>query len=482
MRAAITKIASSWVLFCAGFVLLPVERAQAQQPLPSAPQAKLLVAQTAPGAGAGQAAPVPPAPPLSTPANPPAPNLLTLTRAQAEAIALRDNPRITVSHLLALAQQQVVRQSRSGELPQVNGSITAEDSHSGSRLSSGSYSVTRLVRHVGGGVFVSQLITDFGRTHNLVSSSKLEVQAQQANEQATREEIVLVADQAFYDAERAQAVLQVGQQTVTTRQATQTQIGQLTKNNLRSTLDQSFADVNVSQAQLLVLDSRDNADAAMANLDEVLGLDHAQTYTLVADPAAPPPPPPDEDVLVAMALKQRPDLQSLFATRDSQKKLSRAQQDQRLPSISALGTVGGSPVRNGRYFTSSWDGAAVGNINVPIFNGFLFSSEAKETSLRAKATDAQALALRDTIVRDVNTAWLAAKNSFSRIGVTAQLLNQANLSLKLAQTRYKLGLSSIVELSQAQLAQTQADISHTNADYRYRAALAALQFQTGQQQ
>jgi outer membrane protein len=48
----------------------------------------------------------------------------------------------------------------------------------------------------------------------------------------------------------------------------------------------------------------------------------------------------------------------------------------------------------------------------------------------------------------------------------------------LAQTRYNLGLGSIVELSQAQLQQTQAEISNTQAGYEYRLALAVLRFQT----
>ena len=61
-----------------------------------------------------------------------------------------------------------------------------------------------------------------------------------------------------------------------------------------------------------------------------------------------------------------------------------------------------------------------------------------------------------------------------------QLLDQSNLALDLAQTRYKLGLSGIVELSQAQLAQTQAEIGYANARYSYQIALAALSYQTGQ--
>jgi outer membrane protein len=218
----------------------------------------------------------------------------------------------------------------------------------------------------------------------------------------------------------------------------------------------------------------------MAQLDEVLGLDYEQNYTLVSDPQAAPPPPPDVDALVKMALARRPDLQALRQESNSEKKLSRAQEDQRLPTLSVIGTVGGVPVRTGAYYKSSWDGAAAANLNVPLFNGFRYSAEAKQTRLQAQATDAQALALRNSIVRDVHTSWLGANNAFQRIAVTAQLVRQADQSLKLAQTRYNLGLSSIVELTDAQLAQTQAQIAYSDARYRYRSALASLRFVTGQ--
>jgi outer membrane protein len=406
----------------------------------------------------------------------------SLTRQQVEALALRNNPRITVRHLLSLAQEQGVRVARSPELPQLIGSITGEEADDGGRLSSGGLNSSRLLRHVGGGVMLDQLITDFGQTRNQVASSRLQQQAQQSREQATREDVVLVADQLFYKALQAQAVLQVADQTVKARQATQSQIGELTKNNLRSTLDASFADVNVSQAQLLKLDAQNNADAAMAQLDEVLGLDHEQNYTLVSDPQAAPPPPPDVDMLVKTAIAQRPDLRALQQQSASQQKLSRAQEDQNLPTLSALGTVGGTPVRSGEYYKSSWDGAVAANLEVPLFNGFRYSAEARQTHLQAQASDAQALALRNSIVRDVHIAWLAANNAFRRIAVTALLVRQAELSLNLAQTRYNLGLSSIVELTDAQLAQTQAQIAYSDARYRYRSALASLRFTSGQQE
>ena len=137
------------------------------------------------------------------------------------------------------------------------------------------------------------------------------------------------------------------------------------------------------------------------------------------------------------------------------------------------------PVRTDQYYVSNWWGAVGVNLNIPIFNGFLYSSEAKEAAYRSRADEERTRDLRDQIVRDVRTAWLQANTAYQRIGVTAQLLKQANLSLQLALTRYQLGLSSIVELSQAQLQQTSAAIDNTNAQYQYRLSLAALNYQIG---
>jgi outer membrane protein len=449
-------------------VLLSAVAAYAQSPsmmaeLPSTPAPSLNLSAQA-------------AQPNSAPSVSPLPQL---TRAQAEQMALKNNPRVTVSQLLALAQHQVVREARSAELPTANGNITAEEAENGTRISAGSLTASRLFTHAGAGGNFVQLITDFGRTHNLVLTQKLEEKAAQANELATREEIVLAVDQAFYDALTAQAVLQVAEQTVSTRQATETQVNQMTQNKLRSTLDLSFADVNLAQAHLLQLDAQNNADATMAALDAVLGLDHEVAYQMVDDVTPVNGPPADFDPLMQTALQQRPDLQSLGFGQQSAQKFARAQWEQLFPSITALGTAGSVPIRPPQYYVSNWWGGIGVNMNIPIFNGFLYSSEAKEAAYRAKADAERTRDLRDRIVRDVRTAWLQANTAYQRIGVTAQLLQEANLSLQLAQTRYQLGLSSIVELSQAQLQQTDAAIGNTNAQYQYRLSLAALNYEIG---
>src|SRR5580693_5997155 len=296
------------------------------------------------------------------PVGPSAGGSMRLTRAQAEQLAIKNNPRISVGRLLALAQHQMYRETRAAALPNLNGAMTAVDANEGSRIGAGALTASRLLEHAGAGVTLSQLITDFGRTFNLVSSSKLLEKAQNARALATNEDIVLATDQAFYNALQAQALLKVAQQTVSTRQQVESQVDELAKNKLRSTLDLSFAQVNLSQAKLLELDAQNNVDSTIAALTAVLGFDKNIRYELVEDDSeAPPPPPPDVDVLINTALQQRPDLQTLTFNQQAAEKFRRAQRDQLFPTISALGIAGATPVRpdcvggtcNPGYFISS---------------------------------------------------------------------------------------------------------------------------------
>ncbi len=413
---------------------------------------------------------------------------MSLTRMQAEQLALKNNPRISVGKLLALAQHQVYRETRAAELPNFNGEITAVDANEGSRIGAGALTASRLLEHAGGGVTLSQLLTDFGRTFNLVSSSKLLEKAQNANALATTEDIVLATDQAFYNALQAQALLKVAQQTVTTRQSVEHQVDELAKSKLKSTLDLAFAQVNLSQAKLLQLDAQNNVDSTVAALTAVLGFDKQVQYELRDDETQPPPPPQDLDPLINTALQQRPDLQALNYDQQAAEKFRRAQRDLLFPTISALGMGGGSPVRPDcfggcfpNYFISSWYGAIGVNMNVPIFNGFLFTAQASEANFRAKAAAESTRDLRDQVVRDVRTAWLATNTAFQRVSVAAELAKEADLGLSLAQSRYQLGLGSIVELSQAQLQQTDAAIAYVNSQYQYRLSLSTLNFEIGVQ-
>jgi outer membrane protein len=299
-------------------------------------------------------------------------------------------------------------------------------------------------------------------------------------QRATTADIVLAVDQAFYNALASQAVLKVAEQTVAARQASADQIGALTASKLKSSLDLSFANVELSQATLLLLDAQNTEQESISSLNALLGSEQDDRYTLVDQtPGNAQPAPAQIEPLVQMAFSSRPDLAALNENYVAANQFRAAEHALSRPTVSALGTAGGTPIRADQI-TSSWYGAVGANVNIPLFNGFLYSARAREADLRASAAQEVVRNLRELIARDVRTSALSAQAAFHRIEVTRQLLDQSNLALDLAQTRYKLGLSGIVELSQAQLAQTQAEIAYANARYAYQTALAVLSFQTGQ--
>jgi len=447
----------------------------------------LMLAALLPGAMRSQQAQAPEAqlpslqlPAAQVPSGPAASSGPRLTLADAERMAIEHNPNISVARLIALAQAQVTREVRSGELPTATGSLTAVGAHENSRITAGFLNNPSIYDRAAGGLTVSQLITDFGRTHNLVRSAQSNAKAQLENERATELDITLTVDQSFYQALTSQAVLKVAEETVNQRQATVDQVGALTKAKLRSDLDLSFANVQISQAKLLLLDAQNNAADAMASLNTVLGSERDEQYTLVDETTAnPEPAPQDAEALLQAALTARPDLAALIDNYTAGRQFSTAERELWMPTVSALAAVGGTPVRADQI-QSSWYGAAGANINIPVFNGFLYNARAQEAKLRANAAGEQVRNLRDVIARDLRTAVLNAQNAFQRIGVTQEMLNESNMALDLSQARYKIGLSGIVELTQAQLAQTQAEIAYANARYAYQTALAVVRFQTGQ--
>jgi len=430
------------------------------------------------GIAALPSAPIEPLPQSATQSTP---EVTAITRSDAERTALKNNPRITASHLLALAAGQVTRETRSAELPQISGYMTAVKAEDGSRIGAGELTSSRLYTHAGTGGTLSQLITDFGHTSELVATSRLQAKAQEQSALATEQDVLLATDQAFYRLLDAQSILDVAKATVQARGDVQSLTQALTKSALKSDLDLNIASADLSQAQLLQLDAENSVASASAALAELLAAPPDTSFRAVEETTSAPPPPPESSAaLNAEAQTLRPDLQALRLDVQADQKFAKAQQLQFLPSISALATGGVTPVRPDGIFVPNWYAAAGVNLTLPIFTGFRIDAQTQEARLRERAATKQAQDLSSSIARDVQVAVLNAQTAFRRIGVAEAFRNQAAQALALAQTRYKLGLSSIVELSQAQLQSTQAAVAAVNARFDYLLALGAIDYARGQ--
>lgn len=406
--------------------------------------------------------------------NPPSQTGKPLAREQAEAIALKNNPQITIGRLRALEAQQYVRETRSGLLPTAYLSLTGVDAESGSRIAAGALTNSIVYPRAAAGATVSQLITDFGRTTNLLSSSEFQAKAEDKNALAAVADITLAVDQAFYNSLEARDLVTVAEQTVRARQTLVDKIQALTNAKLKSELDLSFSKVDLARARLLLLESQNNYQTSLAALSALLGYPDEQDFDLVQPDQPMTPPTPDVHALISQALQQRPELSALQYQVESAQKNSAAEHDLKLPTVTALGVVGTVPVRDPAI--PNWYGAVGVNVNIPVFNGFLFNARAKTADLQTEAVRQSLANLRNNIARDVRISWQDTNRAYQRLSVTQQLREQANLALDLAQQRYSLGLGSIVEFSQAELGKTEADIADTDAAYQYRLTQIVLAY------
>ena len=415
------------------------------------------------------------------PAYPQAGPPVSLSLRQAEDTALKNHPQILAAENLASAMGQQVVEARAPYYPALAGEVTGSGANQNARIGAGFLTDSRLFNRFGSGINVSQLITDSGRTPNLVASVRLHASAAQQNYQATRYDVLEQVNEAYFGVLRAQAMVKVARQTVDTRQSLVDQVTALANNKLRSQLDVTFVDVNLSQAKLLLIQSQDQLQQAFAELTRALGSQQPATYAL-ADEPLPPSPPVDVEPLVAQAMSNRPELAGLQMERESAYRFERAERALAYPTVSLIGVAGYTPfveqITLPRVIPNEYGGAAV-NVNIPVFNGHLFSARRQEAHFRAMEADQRLRDEQQAVVRDVRTAWASASTAYQRLDVSAQFLREAAMSLNLAQGRYDIGLSSIVELTQAQLNLTQAEIENLSAKYDYQTRNAMLQYTLG---
>jgi outer membrane protein len=401
---------------------------------------------------------------------------MRLTLAEAQRLAIQNNPQFSAAKYTAAAANQVPNQYRAAMQPNLSGNFTAVGADNGSRIAAGGLTNPAVYDRLGSGLTVSQLITDFGRTGNLVGMAKLQAAAQDQLTEATRADILLATSSAYFAVLSAQSVLQVVDETVKTRQTVVDQVSALAESKLRSTLDVSFANVNLSGARLLLVQARNELKAAEARLATAMGLPGEPTFVLAEEPL--PSAMPDRvQGLIDAAIQNRPELKDLRLQQSAAERLAKAEHALYFPSVGVLGAAGFAPAAEaqipGRY------GAIGMNISIPIFNGGLFKARQSEAELKAKAAGATVDDRQNGIIRDVRIAYLNAATAYDRMALTQELLQQAKLAMDLSQSRYDLGLAAIVELSQAQLNLTSAQIANTTARYDYQTQRIDVDFETG---
>jgi outer membrane protein len=402
--------------------------------------------------------------------------VVRLTLSEAEDIALKNQPQLAAARLKARAAEMVQTEVGAARLPIFSAGVSGADASRDARIAAGGLNNPLILSRGATGFTVSQMLFDFGRANSLVKSARYQAEASEQTAEATRAQVLLEVDGAYFVALRARAVLKVAEQTIAARQAVADQVEALRASGLKSGLDVSVANYNVAEAKLLRSKSENDVKAAFADLSAALGSQEEQTFDL-AEESLPTIDLPDQSELIKEALSKRPDLHALLFERDAAYQAVKAEKALKLPSVSASWSAGWVPFGDSSRIPNKYNAAGF-SVNIPIFNGSLYKAREAEAEFKARAVEQSLKYAENRVTRDVRIAWLSLNTAYERIGLSDQLLSKAREALDLAQERYNMGLSSIVELSQAQLNVTIAEIESANAKYEYQLQRSILKYQT----
>jgi outer membrane protein len=403
----------------------------------------------------------------------------TLNLAQAEATALTNQPRMLAAQLRRQAYAERVRETKSGLFPTINFNATGvEVADTGTSTAAGNITTSSVSNRFAYGGNLTQFITDFGRTSALVRSARSSAEAQSDFATLTRAQVRLNVREAYYQVLGAEAVLRAAQAAQANRQLISRQVSALAQSELKSTLDVTFARVLESEAELAVVRAQSAVARQRAQLATAMGLQQPVTavlsdVTLPQNEALPPTP----DDLLKEAQAQRADLNAAQAQQRAASEFALSEKRLSYPTLNVLASAGQIPYHD---HTLHDDYAAAGfNLSIPVFNGGLFAARRNEADREAdaRARDVQQMQLE--VGEQVRDAWYRAEEAYRSIDVTSRLLAESREALRLAQDRYEAGLGSIVELNEAQLNETSAEITAADATYTYLTRRTQLDFVTG---
>jgi outer membrane protein len=415
-------------------------------------------------------APVPPVSPASS-----APPILTL--AQAESIAIANQPRILAAQLRSRAAAQRIREARSGLFPTIAFNATGVAvADSGTATAAGALTTSSISDRFAYGGNLVQMVTDFGRTTALIGSERSLAEAQKDQATLTGAQIRLNVRSAYFQVMDAEAVLHAAREARGNRQLILRQINALAQGQLRSTLDVSFAGVLESEAELAVVQAESSVQQQLVHLAGAMGQSQAITASL-AEEALPPELPPDPSTFLTRAMAQRADLSAAISEQHAADRFADSERRLSYPTLNALGAAGQIPYHD-RTLQGNYAAAGF-NLSIPVFNGGLFAARRNEAALEASARSKDVEEAELEVNEQVQDQWYQANEAFRSLDVSARLVVQSKEALRLAQARYEAGLGSIVELNEAQLSETSAEITAAGANYTYLTRRAELDYAAG---
>lgn len=383
--------------------------------------------------------------------------LLTLPRAVEIALAYHSS--IIQSRQSLLTADKQFADARSSYMPNADTGVSYRKSDSESGGNGNSYSAS---------VSLSQWIYDFGKTPAEVRQSYENKLAAEANLQSVSNNICYNVRQAYYNIIKQQSLVKVAEETVNQFVIHLEQTKVLAEVGKRIKYDITKSEVDLGNARISLINAVNDLRIARAVLNNAIGLAEAPEYT-VEEPA-------DEtmeykfDELYQIALQNQPELAALAA----RERATSAAVDQAIADLFPSLSMSGSYGLSGSAFPLSWSWSLGAALSQTIFNGFRNSSQIDKAVASLRSSRAARAGLEQQLYLDLSRAVTQLENAAQKLDIAALVVQKGKENSVLIQEQYKIGKASSVELADAMVSLTNAQVQELQARFDHQTAIALI--------
>jgi len=391
--------------------------------------------------------------------------------------ALENHPTIISANQNCISAQAQIKKTKSDYYPQVD--LVSQNSYFNIPVTA--INQGQLIRTQESYQILLQLNQTFfrlGRKEE-VEQSKQNLLVAQANLQKVKQDLVLEVIKSFYDVLRAEYLAKVSEEALNLAKEHLQMTQEMVSAGTAASVDILPLEVEVANNNLALIKSVNQIKLAKSTLKRAIGLSTLEDIK-VAEPLVKPLEGEFElNQLLTDAYNLRPELVEIE---------SRIRFDElavRINKLKHISTFDISGNYNREIYTSLTPRPEYWSVNarvvLPLFDGgyikgAITSAEADLNNLKAQREQ-----LKQDIGFEVEQAYLKLNEAKELIKATEKNVEEAELSLKSAEERYKEGVAIIIEVIEAQTKLATAKVNHIQSLYDYNIALANLKRAIGKE-
>jgi outer membrane protein len=392
-----------------------------------------------------------------------------LTQEQAVALALTYHPSLRGAEAATRSASAGVTVSQSNYFPAL--SVSASGTRTGGASPINPSFPVRILTYNNylTALSLQQTLYDFGKTGGRVSASEDLADASMSDFQSTRDSVITNVQLSYIEFVQSIRLVKVDEEAVAQAEAHLKQSRAFYTVGTRPQYDVTTAEVTLANANVSLITGRNQMRLAKLQLENAIGLHSTTAYT-VRDTLGTPAFTITLDSAKQLAQDFRPELRSAQARYASSQALVSAAQSQHLPTLSLNGTWQWSsfdfPLQ------SKWTTGVT--LSMPLFQGFAISAQVQQAEATVDEAKAGLDVLMEAVMLQVEQNYLSLKEAQERIDASDKLVVQAKENLRLAEGRYNSGVGSPIEITDAQVTLSNAEITDIQALADYNSSLIRL--------